>query len=487
MRPGRARRDSEHPQLPDTVERAEAGIGPVLSPPAAMLLRMQETAGNGQVARIMRAGGESSAWPGPLQSSLENAFQLPLGGVPLTLDANLAGGNAAAAADGVGVRISPQWFDPSTTSGRHLLAHEVAHLALQTRGATSERTADDLAGRFVRGQTRLAEPSARALSPAPMRYKTAVEAAKDAIRLACQGPGTDEAEIFEALRKLTPAQMAELATDSDLLKLLASELSGSDLGTVSALLAQGRIDTMTRPQVAEVLANPASQSFGAVAAAEARDTLLEHQAAVAATGTGTIQGNRNASPLPVGVTSADCTTYVLDVLRSAFAAKGQAAVWTRVMATARAGGGQLKGTDVLKALQSEASWEGVFWAADPRNPADNSPEHPAAAKKVREGGTYYGVKVDSSKSALNYRRTASGATPDFTGLEMLRRLQFGVLAARGGLHMALIVNGSVYEIHWDKPASDPNAIEATPLESFDWLSGAIVAPKDDLERATLTP
>ena len=153
----------------------------------------------------------------------------------------------------------------------------------------------------------------------------------------------------------------------------------------------------------------------------------------------------------------------------------------------RASGANLKGTEVLKALQSQAGWEGVFWAPDPRNPADRSAEHPAAYKKVREAGTYYGVAVDVSKSVINYRRSNPRARQDLSGIEKLQRLQFGVLATRGGTHMALIVNGSVYEIHWDRPATDPTAIEATPLESFVWQSGVIVAPKGDLDRAWTRP
>jgi hypothetical protein len=32
--------------------------------------------------------------------------------------------------------------------------------------------------------------------------------------------------------------------------------------------------------------------------------------------------------------------------------------------------------------------------------------------------------------------------------------------------MAFLINGSVYEVHWDSPATDPNAITATELERF---------------------
>ena len=49
--------------------------------------------------------------------------------------------------------------------------------------------------------------------------------------------------------------------------------------------------------------------------------------------------------------------------------------------------------------------------------------------------------------------------------------------------MTLILNGQVYEVHWDKPANDPNVIEATPLEKWAWNSGVIVMPMDDFTKA----
>jgi hypothetical protein len=439
------------------------------------------------------AAPNSSNWPTSLQTKLEQAFQLSLGSVPLTVDPGLSSHGAAAAADGVGIQVDPRWLDPKSKSGQHLIAHELAHLTHQPHRdpgpGTAERDANAAADRFVRGQRPSLGPTVFEPSRHAIRFQTAVEAAKVAIRMATARWGTDEEAILEALRKLTPAQLAELSEDRAILRLLEDELTGQDLADVGAELARGRVGGMLRPELASIAADPGKHSIGVIAAAKGRDVLLEHQERVAATGTGTIQGNRCVSPLPVGVRSADCTTYVLDVLTSAFAAKGHSSTWANVMSMARtaSGPGGLKGTEVLEALQSEAGWEGVFWSPDPRNPRDTSPEHPAAFKQVREQGTYYGITVDPSKSVINYRRTDPAATRDLSGIERLQRLQFGVLATRGGTHMALIINGSVYEVHWDKPASDPKAIEATPLEKFAWQSGVIVAPKGDLERAWNTP
>ncbi|GLZ00118.1 hypothetical protein Acsp02_73700 [Actinoplanes sp. NBRC 103695] len=457
----------------------------------ATMLHLQQTAGNASVSRLVESG-----WPGTLGGSLERAFRLPLGATPLVVDPGLS---AAAAAGGFGVKVHPHWYDPDSVAGQHLIAHEVAHLAGGQR--TGERDADESAGRFVRGESvsgdRQPSEAGAARSDAgaaghqtagtagAVRYKTAVEAAKDAIKLAAQGMGTDEKAIMGALRALTPDQVAELSTDTAILQIFRDEFDSAELKAVGTALERGRVGTMSRADVAKVLANPAGQSFGALAAANTREELLAHQEKHAATGQGTTQGNHGLGPPPAGVKAADCTTYVLDVLGRTFAAKGQSATWASVMAKARAAGGGLKGTEVLEALQSEAGWEGVFWSPDPRNPADGKSEHPVAAKKVRETGKYYGV--DAPESVINYRRTDPAAQTDLSGIELVRKLQFGVIAARGGTHMALIVNGGVYEVHWDLPSTSADVLTATPLESFAWLSGVLVAPKDDLKLARLTP
>lgn len=227
-------------------------------------------------------------------------------------------------------------------------------------------------------------------------------------------------------------------------------------------------------------ASPGSKSLGEVGAAYARAMMLEHQNAVAATGTGKYMGNQVTTPAPSGVTKEDCTTYVLEVLKHAFTDKGRAADWKAVYDEAqKTSAGAFKGTELIKALENKAGWKAVFWAPDPRNPQDISSEHPSAYKKVREKGTYYGITVDAGKSVIDYRPTSATKTENMTRLDQLRRVPLGVIAARGGKHMTLLLNGIVYEVHWDKPATDPDVIEATQLEKWIWQSGVIVMPPED--------
>jgi hypothetical protein len=283
--------------------------------------------------------------------------------------------------------------------------------------------------------------------------------------------------------------MAELAADPAMIDILLSELSGADLADAAAQLARGRIGTMGRTDLATIIGAPSRYGIGALAAAIGRDVFLEHRESVAATGTGTLHGNRCTASKPAGASSSDCTVFVMDVLSRAFAKRGLASAWSDIAATATAasGSGGLKGTELIKALQAKQRWEALFWSPDPTNPDDGKSEHPVAYKQVQSRGSYYGITVDPKRSVINYRRTSTSAKADLSGVERLRRLQCGVLTARGGYHMALIINGSVYEVHWTKPATDPDTITATPLESFRWNSGAIAAPAGDLALAARIP
>jgi hypothetical protein len=325
--------------------------------------------------------------------------------------------------------------------------------------------------------------------------QSAPDRAKEIIRTAARTPGVDREAIMAALRALRPPELAELCADASIIAALGGELSGADLVAAGGQLSRGRVGSMAAADVDQIIRDPGHHSLGTIAAAYARDDLQSHHEAFDRTGVGTVHGNRSGTPAPTGAKPADCTTYVLDVLKRAFAAAGREDTWTKVFGDAirnsngpRYGSQKgLKGIEVVRALQSDAGWEAVFWAPDPGRPADGTGEHPAAHREVRNRGTYYRAPVDASRSVINYRRTDPAAPHDLTGIGYLQRLQFGVLLARGGDHMAVIVNGEVYEVHWASPATDRDAIEATPLERFEWLSGIIAAPPGDLARAWATP
>jgi hypothetical protein len=330
--------------------------------------------------------------------------------------------------------------------------------------------------------------------PAVSKY-TQASGAVLALKTASGASATTAATAALAgLKSLDPPGMCRLGEDPDLVGALADHLSGGQLAQASAQLARGRVSSMGRQDLAAIVAAPSVHRLGTLAGAAGHEVLLAHQEAVDRTGTGTVHGNRSGIPAPSGAVSTDCTEYVLAVLDQAFAAQGLTAEWRAVRRKALHASGRdgLKGTEVIRALQVERAWTAVFWAPDPRHPADLKPgdkksEHKWAYRNVRLYGTYYHITVDPARSVIDYRPTRAASPPDLTGIERLRRLQFGLFAARGGRHMAMIVNGDVHEVHWDVPATSRDAITATPLEQFSWLSGVIAAPPGDLDLAWRMP
>jgi hypothetical protein len=245
------------------------------------------------------------------------------------------------------------------------------------------------------------------------------------------------------------------------------------------------ISFMNLPELKAITSAPAKHSIGEVGAASARSMLLEHQQAVAATGTGKFMGNRAGGPVPAGVTSSDCTEYILSVLRTSFEAKGRGGDWKAVYdaAVTGSGAGGFKGMALVQSLESSAGWKGVFWGKDPRDPSDRLPEHPVAYKKVRETGSYYGAAVDTTRSAVEYTPTSPRKPESMANLDRLRHVPLGLVATKGAVHMGLLLNGQLYELHWEKTATDPDVIQATPLEKWEWQTGVVVAPADDLDAA----
>jgi hypothetical protein len=147
----------------------------------------------------------------------------------------------------------------------------------------------------------------------------------------------------------------------------------------------------------------------------------------------------------------------------------------------------MNGIPIQRALESELGWKGVFWAPDPnfaykKSNGDAETEHSYAYSVAKNKGTYYKVSVDHT--VVNFApESGSSTTKDDSGLGKLKKIPFGVLTARGARHMALIVAGVVYEVHWDEKANSANLYGATPLESWGWDSGAIVAPPNDIAEA----
>ncbi len=259
--------------------------------------------------------------------------------------------------------------------------------------------------------------------------------------------------------------------------------------------------------------------FSALAAAITKREALVHWISTLSGGRGTRTGT---SAPETGVEGCNCTTYVVVVLREAFKKSGREADWKNVLARTYKikGKNEVDGVELQSALRSELGWKAIFWAPDPLYPSyqrrprpyDNAPpgtefvhdteNRDRYALATRADRPVYriqpGTKSDEdlriSYTVTNYAPETAGRSitiaggdsttkKNTTGLERLARIPFGVLTAHGGTHMALILSGVVYEVHWDQHSGSPHLYARTPLETWGWGSGIVVAPADDVDKA----
>lgn len=205
---------------------------------------------------------------------------------------------------------------------------------------------------------------------------------------------------------------------------------------------------------------------------QAHDKLLEER------GYGLYYGNRisDASAWP-GVVPQDCTTFVLEILSQAYKAAGLADEWARIFNEAVVGSGStgFKGLELMQALQ-RSGWSGHYWNPDVKNPRDNGDEHPWSYYLANKNDEYYGLEVDMNRAIINYNLTDMDEAHSSSGLDALRKVPFAVLGAKGGKHMAVVVYGKVYEVHWSASPTSDAVISEVDLGEWGWLSGAVVIP-----------
>lgn len=397
---------------------------------------------------VMQSLGKGNAIDNHSRSKMEGAFGENFSDIQLHTDSHAAGlassMNARAFAVGNHIAFGSGEYQPNTLVGDALMAHELAHVQ-QQRGATIQ----------AKGENQAHE---------------------------------EEADSMALFTVQNLFDKKDNKVDKSILG--KSHLSLQRCSKTDNVLAQKEKELI---KYNEIINNPTKHTLAEIGAAKANTLILEHQIAVAKTGKGTVAGNRCPTQPSPGVARADCTTFVLDVLRFAFASKGQSATWDIVYNDAQKKGKKFKGTDLISSLNSKAGWKAVFWSPDPTNTADirkdgtKDTEHLVAYNKVKKKGTYYGIPVEKENSIINYRRTNPSDSKDMSGIEKLKKVPFGVLTARGGNHMSLLISGVVYEVHWKTPETDPNVIEATPLENWGWSSGIVAMPENDYKTAFTQP
>ncbi|WP_298959441.1 hypothetical protein [uncultured Roseibium sp.] len=190
-------------------------------------------------------------------------------------------------------------------------------------------------------------------------------------------------------------------------------------------------------------------------------------------------------PRPPGKTPTDCITYVINVLTYAFEQTGKKTAADRGRSLGE------YGTELAKYLVDEHKWIGNYYNKDVNHPSDGDYEHTYSFyKRVLTGNKYYGISI--SNHVINYAPTPKnnsnytsfpriGGSKEQTklnlkNLEKIKKVKFAFGLSRGGKHTWLFSEGKVYEVHWERIGS--GLYEATKLEDFQWLSGAIIVPPD---------
>jgi hypothetical protein len=257
---------------------------------------------------------------------------------------------------------------------------------------------------------------------------------------------------------------------------------------------------------------PGLKGFADIAASKAERRALEHWISVLETGKGPRTGSHSREP---GLPKCDCTDYVSDILAETFKATGRTKEWEKLRKKAISLNKDktdigLNGLELQTTLMNQMGWKAIFFAPDPaykhyqrrRRDAhghivqpevwDPDTEAQERSREVRKKGSYSGMEI--SHKVVNYRpERAHGpesATPfdsptvkDLSSLEKLERIPFGVLTARGGEHMTILIHAVVYEVHWDQWSNSLRLYEAKPLADWGWNSGVVVAPAADVDRA----
>lgn len=218
-----------------------------------------------------------------------------------------------------------------------------------------------------------------------------------------------------------------------------------------------------------------SLPFGVVAAAVTEQMDTQHTQEIRRDGTGAYQGTQIPAFAKAPEAQAlDCTTFIFEVLERAFAAGGQAAMWTRIhgkmMKYARSKGGAhlLSGVDLQRALQDEG-WTGLYLTPHDFHTSTRIP-------KVERGANYWGARHD--RQVHNY---GGDEKSEHAVRDTFDKVPFGILAVSSAQHMAIVARGIVYEVHWDADASVDRLIDTTPVEQYLQASwgGLLMIPKGD--------
>jgi hypothetical protein len=223
----------------------------------------------------------------------------------------------------------------------------------------------------------------------------------------------------------------------------------------------------------------------------------DHRELVSLRGIGTHYGSNytpsdnavfNTQKTTYGLKVMSCIGYLLEAGKLGHEKTSASADWKAILKSLSQG----KGTTLAKGLE-KAGWLGIYYNPDTKNPFDkNHPtidwkEHPFSYSIAKQKRQYYGLKVYDL--VVDYRPTESfyDGTPvseseqtiqNTTKIDTLTSIPFGFINVRGGKHTAILIDGEVYEVHWDEGCTSSHLFDKVNFRNdWNWLSGIIHIPK----------
>ncbi len=226
LKPENSERDSQQTELPTP---QAGGISPGLLQRKLQqrLMRRAEAengvAGHAETAVATASGSSGSLLPETLQRKFEGSLGVDLGGVRVHTGAESAAANESVSARaytlGNDIHFGAGQYDPSSTAGQHLIAHEVAHTVQQTGGM----------GRQAQFKLDVSEPGDAMESEA--------DSAADAM-VAGQRTTVSSASGVARTVQRTPTPEATQAIESKIINVAGDDLGHEDRST--AYLTHGQ-------------------------------------------------------------------------------------------------------------------------------------------------------------------------------------------------------------------------------------------------------
>jgi hypothetical protein len=195
------------------------------------------------------------------------------------------------------------------------------------------------------------------------------------------------------------------------------------------------------------------------------------------------------------LTVTDCIDFVINILEMGFTNSDMKNEWGRCKKHL---GSKVSGQTLAKCL-TDLGWVAIYYAPDANNFYDkdlnktHTYSYIDAIQYQQYGNNIIRPIVPLHDMCINYSPTTiyednvkvmDPTIPEQDKIEQVMNIPFAFLLAKYGGHVALLIKGKVYEVHWTASPYSDNLFGTSKSFLFDhttdtwnWMSGIIVTPK----------